>query len=353
MAELSVDAVVLRQHSVPLYLFSMNSGLLNRVAYVTPRSHDAPEEIQRLVKKSHVRDIADYLEQPGTLLPTAIILSLEDDVKVLDTAYPNRKTIVFPSDEGKYAYILDGQHRMRAFSETSIDFDLPVVALHGADDQTRVKVFADVNGTQEQVDKGHIVALYFQIGGLSTEDSALMAVIEQLNSMTDSPLKGMVRMLPDDKKGVKNHILMRFLRPAVHGVAGGLIAKPTDQQAVILKEYLKGVQGVWPQAWDRKGFVLSESAGLEVMLGVFPAVKHRVDLHHGKNYTRDTFRDALRPLEGIELETESEDGTRETRPLDWSKATMRSLTNSQRGRDRLISMFGRLLQEADERESGA
>lgn len=55
-------------------------------------------------------------------------------------------TVVFAGECGKYADLLDGQHRVGGFENWgAVEFDLPVVALHNVPDQMAGKVFADIN----------------------------------------------------------------------------------------------------------------------------------------------------------------------------------------------------------------
>ena len=97
------------------------------------------------------------------------------------------KVIRFPNDEGKYAYILDGQHRLEGFKHSDgIEFDLPVVAIYNADDTLRGKIFADINSKQERVSDMHLLSLYYQIKELPADDSSVMDVLNQLNTDTDS-----------------------------------------------------------------------------------------------------------------------------------------------------------------------
>jgi hypothetical protein len=49
MADLRVKAVTMRQKSHTLYLFSMRSSVLAPITYVTPRSQNDPEEVQRIL----------------------------------------------------------------------------------------------------------------------------------------------------------------------------------------------------------------------------------------------------------------------------------------------------------------
>jgi DGQHR domain-containing protein len=350
LASLTVNAVVLKQKHTSLYLFSMASDELNEICYVTPRSHDDPKEIQRILSRPRARAIGKYIEEPNTLLPTAIVVSLEPEVAISETGTSRLVTITFPDQAGKFAYVLDGQHRLGGFKESTIQFDLPVIALHGADEQTRAKVFADINSKQVPITDVQILELYYQIKDLAPEDDVLVSIVHALNEMVDSPLRDHVKILPQDKKKwVKNTILKRFLVRAVK--PSGISIKPPGQQATILKEYLKAVTKLWPDAWDQPGYSLSSSAGLEITLGVFPAVKHRVDLNNQKNYSAESFVEQMQPLKDATISLKLLDGSVGTWTLDWQTDAISALSNSQKGRNFLIDALNGVLHAADEEDA--
>src|SRR6516225_6405766 len=130
MAGLRIKALLAKQHTFELYIFVMNSKMLREVSYVVPRSKDAPEEIQRALDGSRVKDIGEFIKQPLSVLPNSVVINLLDTVKIERTADPKEVTIVFPqetkSDLAKSAYILDGQHRIEGFTHAGgVEFDLP------------------------------------------------------------------------------------------------------------------------------------------------------------------------------------------------------------------------------------
>jgi hypothetical protein len=45
----------------------MNSTLLGKICYVTPRSHDDPEEIQRLLNEKRAQEIGQYIQEETSL----------------------------------------------------------------------------------------------------------------------------------------------------------------------------------------------------------------------------------------------------------------------------------------------
>lgn len=329
MAGLRVNARVLQQKGHKLYMFALSSEDLARLSYVTPRSRDDPEEIQRIVIESRAKEIGKYIQEELSLFPNAIVVSLADEVQIHPTGSDGEVTIDFPSDEGRYAYILDGQHRLKGFDHSDgIVFDLPVVALHGADEKLRAKIFADINSKQAQVSDVHLLSLYYQIRVLPPEEGAAVDVVKALTEDVDSPLRNKIKFL-DDQKGawVKNTAMKRWI--GTHTQSGGAIAKKSPgDQAQILKEYFKGVQATWPEAWgNNKTHALTKPFGLELTAGVFAAVKHRVDLNFGRLYTAENFKQALSPLKTMKIQIPGAGATAAI-PLTWESGHLGPLSNA-------------------------
>ena len=112
---------------------------------------------------------------------------------------------------------------------------------------------------------------------------------------------------------------------APHAQSGGVLAgKAPAQQATLLKEYLMGIRGLWPDAYENfKDHMLWRAMGVETMMSLFAAAKHRCDLNWGREYTEETFTAALRPLEGCSIALP---GGGEV-PLDWTRGPLGSLSN--------------------------
>lgn len=119
MADIRIPATVLRQKDKELYLFKMNSSLLRKITYVTPRSRENPDELQRVYSEARAREIGLWIQEENSLLPNAIVVDLKDEVQIEPTANPDVVTITIPDPdkvaEPKIAYILDGQHRVKGF----------------------------------------------------------------------------------------------------------------------------------------------------------------------------------------------------------------------------------------------
>jgi DGQHR domain-containing protein len=347
MAELRVAATRIKQKSNTLYVFAMNSEELMPLAYVTPRSEDSPEEIQRILSQPRAKEIGAYIQEELSLFPNALVLSLNEEVEIQETADDDAVTIIFPSDEGKHAYILDGQHRLSGFEHSNgVHFDLPVVALHNADEALRAKIFADINSKQMQVSDVHLLGLYYQIKALPQEEAATVDVIEALAKDSDSPLKDRIQRFADQKGAwLKNTALKRWIGP--HTQSGGVLsAKTPSEQTRIFKEYFRGIEQTWPNAWGQPKHWLSKPFGLEIMCAAFRGAKSRVDLNAGKQYTADNFAEQIAVLKDLVI-TIPGTGEGQGIPLTWEAGPLGPLSNSA-GRTLIIRQIVDCLQKADE-----
>lgn len=328
MAPLVVTAKVLQQKGTKLYLFAMNSKALSQVSYATVRSENDPKEIQRLLSKKRAKEIGQYIQQADSLMPTAIVINLRPEVKISPTGEPNEVAITFPDDGAestkKYAYILDGQHRLEGFNHSGgLTFDLPVVAIYNASDATRAKIFVDINSKQVKVSKVHVHSLGYDFGTLDALDQVVAAVVERLNEDADSPLQGHVKVM-EGQKGtwVDNFKLASWLKPLISS-GGELHSLTTAQQAHVVKEYFKGIEQAWPGVWGSDKYRLSRPLGIEIMLRIFPKVKHRCDLYRGFQYTAQNFAAELAPLRDFSVKL---DGGVEV-DLTWEVGSMQYFSN--------------------------
>jgi DGQHR domain-containing protein len=326
MAELAIDAIVLKQHGRELYVFGMNSKQLREICYVTPRSAEEPEEVQRIIDYRRARQIGEYVTQASALLPNSIVISLGEEVRVELTGTPSGRTLIFPNSSGKFAYVLDGQHRLEGFKHSDgVEFDLPVVAIHNADDALRGKIFADINSKQERVSDVHLLALYYQIKDLPVDETAVMDVVTKLNVDADSPLKGRIQMMTTEKhRWLKNTALKKYLAP--HLTTGGVLAhKTVAEKTIIFKQYFAAIQGLWPSAWGNlKEYSLCKPIGFEILIGAFPAAKHRCDLNAAKQYTAANFIAQMAPLRATSIDLPGGGSI----PLDWRAGPLGMLSNS-------------------------
>ena len=335
MAKIRIPATILRQKDKELYLFKINSALLRKITYVTPRSKESPDELQRVYSEPRAREIGTWIKEESSLLPNAIVVDLKDEVRIESTATPDIVTITFPNPDevtdAKCAYILDGQHRVKGFEfSDGIEFDLAVVAVHNISENVRGKIFIDINSKQVKVDERLLLDLMAGMKHLPQDDARVYEVIKGLNTNHGSPLRDKIQFLPQEKnKWVKNTNLLKSLRPHIAN-GGVLYSKTAAQQTEIMSAYFDAFRLVFQTEWDdSKNYVLTRNQGIELMCGIFREIKARCDLYEGQIYNRESFKKQVGLLKGKTLEIPLKDTPNLKIPLDWSANTFGKLATRQ------------------------
>ena len=218
------------------YVASIPANVLLQVAYsdVLSAALDPSgtgyilEGTQRLAQPKRLHQIADYIDREDSAFPNSIILAANfrrdgsiEDIEpdedeeataeghsgvwlVTGDAGAENLTLEIPSS-AKLAAIIDGQHRLFAFTETdnperlnmevlcSIYLDLPK--------PFQAQLFATINSTQKPVDK----SLTYELFGYNiaeekeefwTPDKLAVFLTRKLNTDERSPLRGRIVIAP-------------------------------------------------------------------------------------------------------------------------------------------------------------
>lgn len=335
MDKIRIPATVLRQKDKELYLFKMKSSLLSKITFVTPRSEESPDELQRVFSEPRAKEIGVWLKEENSLLPNAIVVDFKEAVEINQTADRDSVTISFPdpdhSANPQIAYILDGQHRVKGFNYADgVEFDLAVIAVHNVSDNIRGKIFIDINSKQVKVDERLILDLMAGTKSLPQDDDRVYQTIRGLNDNSDSPLHGKIQFLPEQKhRWVKNTNLLKNLKPHI-GNGGVLYSKTTAQQVEILTAYFSAFKTVFPTQWeDSQNYVLTRNQGIELMCGIFRELKERCDLYENRSYTKSAFVNQVKVLLERSIKIQLEGNQTITLPLDWNVAQFGKLSTRQ------------------------
>lgn len=149
------------------YSFSIEPEKLLKISYVLHRNR-ANENMmptyQRLIKKSRLKEIHDFVDLGHGYFPNSIIINIVSD---------KGKSLIFEKSSSqipesiskigilhlpkKYrsAYVIDGQHRLYGYSNSQYKSTntIPVVALINLDRAEQVRLFMQINENQKPVSK--------------------------------------------------------------------------------------------------------------------------------------------------------------------------------------------------------
>ena len=145
------------------YSFMIEPARLLKLAYVLHR-HKANTALmptyQRLIKKSRLKKIADFVNNGG-FFPNSVVLNIEAGRRGLrfDKKYGDSEEakigVLHLPQTFRAAYVIDGQHRLYGyadseFAETEL---IPVVAFVDLPRSNQVRMFMEINENQKAVPK--------------------------------------------------------------------------------------------------------------------------------------------------------------------------------------------------------
>jgi DNA sulfur modification protein DndB len=204
-----VPALQAKMGTHTCYTFSVAPEYLLKVAYVshrTPRGSDVAT-YQRMLARSRLKRIAEYINSgPDAMFPTNIVINLEkpDKGKRGSGAHFEKAR----QEEGaqgatfgwltlrpayKSAWIIDGQHRLYAYSYAGPDAAakgrLSVLAFAGLPGSIQQKLFVEINAEQKSVKRSLLQELYSDLHrGANDPRKRIQALIsEAIQELDDDP----------------------------------------------------------------------------------------------------------------------------------------------------------------------
>jgi DGQHR domain-containing protein len=180
---IKIPAIKTKMGGYNCYTFSISPEYLLKISYVSHRSKGKASDIdtyQRMLKKSRLSKIKDYISDDG-IFPTNIVLNFErgrltfqkikqvsevsDDIDVGILGWLDIKPAY------KSAWIIDGQHRLFAYSghEKALKSKLTVLAFEGLKPSKQAELFIDINAKQKSVKQSLLQELYAELNWMPTK----------------------------------------------------------------------------------------------------------------------------------------------------------------------------------------
>ncbi|MBI9083501.1 MAG: DGQHR domain-containing protein [Desulfobacterales bacterium] len=284
-----IPAIKVRQNDKKILVFSMKASDLIKISYFNPREFDREEGIQRDFKPIRSKNIANYIDLEDSSLPNNIIVNLElsknksslSDIfgknklnlnrlfEISKSANPNVEEL-----KEKIAFIIDGQHRLRAFSFTSkVDFPLIVSAYVDLSLAEVAELFVKINYNQVRVNK----SIVFDLLGISEkifpEYFVHHKVVKKLNEDISSPFYSMVKMLGSGKGTISQASIITAIEK--YKLEKTLIKHGFDIEEDILYDviwhFFTAVSEVFEMFWG-EGRILSKSVGTRALFKLLTTV---------------------------------------------------------------------------------
>jgi DGQHR domain-containing protein len=293
-----IRAVKARQgNDVDVFAFFVPGPVVLEMADIARVHRDedggALHGFQRPEIRSHVKQIADFLDHGPVLFPNAVILALAPEVEfraargpdpqgLLNTAQGGTLTIPIRPEGQRAAWIVDGQQRSLALARTkNRDVVVPVIGFVSADIEMHREQFILVNKAKPLPAR--------LINELLPETSAFLPrdlsarripseLVNWLNRRQGSPFRGLIRRISDSDEAravVVDTALITIIRNSLNSPLGALSpykgggGAPADLEGMYqqLVAFWQAAKNAFPDAWalPPTRSRLMHSAGIQAM----------------------------------------------------------------------------------------
>ena len=264
------------------------------------------EGYQREHDPGRSAEIVRFIEEAKGLVPGAILMNIrpEIDGKFTFTKQSDYETGEFGMahlPDGKFAWVIDGQHRVRAFEELTEDILVPVIFIKGLNRPREAEIFFIVNHKQKNITASlryHDLMRYaeqelkehLEGEALGSEELAYRIVME-LNK--DALWKDKINLT--GARGMGRVVNLKGFMDALHPVVtdGWFTTLPSfNTQVEYVKTFWRAVTKVWPSALDQDSrTLLTRTFGVFVACGVAVDILHYCE--HLKRFDEDTMASLL------------------------------------------------------------
>lgn len=244
------------EHSI--YTFAMRVGDLLQMQYVASRGVSTEKgAVQRILNKSRVDAISKFVLAGNSFVNTFIL-------NWTDTQYMpkvKKETLILPL-QGRFAQMLDGQHRMAGLQEAVnqnaeiADMEVLVSLFIGLNTKEAAKIFLNINSEQKPVPRSLIYDLFGE--AYDDPESAIIRVtdiVAFLNETETSPYYGRVHYpgKPNSQNLIDLAILVNAMKPAFerNGTFNQLQLSEIETQQKILLNFYTVIYKKYQDIWDK------------------------------------------------------------------------------------------------------
>ena len=185
----SYPALPITQNKQKFYIVTIPVEDIFPFCFVARRDDDPIEGFQRLLSESRAIDIASYLDNSKGSIPTNIVLSAQD---VAEVSYNSKSKTIKYRRTNKSFLVLDGQHRLYGYGQTTKKHRVPVAIYEGLNRNEEVNLFIDINTNQKGVPAALLLDIKKFAERESKKEQELRDIFDKLNTDANSPFNGLL-----------------------------------------------------------------------------------------------------------------------------------------------------------------
>ncbi len=245
MARFSGKAIECIQNGKSFFITTINSKNLKSMCFVSRKKEDPLKGFQRLLNSKRAKDIANYLDMNKGIIPSALILSAQDNAAI---RFDKESMLVSFEKAKDSLLVIDGQHRLFGLYEAKEDYDIPVIVFQNLTSTEEVRLFIDINTTQKGVPSALLLDIKNQAGTETKLEEKQRNLFARLNE--DSVLAGYLS--PNESKvgKISRSVFNVATKPVFEN--GPLSHMGEDIIYKTVKNYLEAIDRIFKLSQDKK-----------------------------------------------------------------------------------------------------
>lgn len=266
----------------------MPSELLKNTCFTITREDDPTEGFQRRLDERRAEEIARYIDSELGSIPTAIILSAQDEANL--TYNSKSKTISFSGKKNSFL-IIDGQHRVWGFIKANNSIRVPVVIYEDLSRLEEAQLFVDINSTQKGVPDDLLLDVKRLLQKETEDEKRCSEIFERFFTREDSILKEhLIRA-----ERLPGKISRRTFNNSIINPLETLAEVSSEEVYNIINNYLKASQAVLSEIDEELNDAITKPVIFQAFMKISTYVIEKTYRAHSK-LTIDSFYDVLKEL---------------------------------------------------------
>ncbi len=310
--EIRVPAIKTKMGGSNCYTFSITPEYLIKISYVSHRAKGKASDVntyQRMLSKGRLSKIRQYIDDDG-IFPTNIVVNIEKNRMNFQKSAQEDAAVQENGIAGwldirsayKSAWIIDGQHRLFAYSghPKARKSRVAVLAFEGLPASAQAQLFIDINAKQKSVKQSLLQELFAELHWDAAEETVrvraiVSRAIQDLDVDPDSALRDRIQTADAAKDSLKCISLTSvysaiektefLIAKEKHGrvVQYGPLWAGTNEATLrrtvyVLKNWFNRIRDAVPDWWDKgagDGGGLAMNDGMTTVINVLRSVfKH-------------------------------------------------------------------------------
>lgn len=286
----SINALECAQNKKTFYIVSMSSDDLREMCFVSRRKEEPIKGFQRLLNRKRAKGIATYLDDEKGVIPSAIILSAQDNAKI---RYDEKSRKLSYERCAESMLVIDGQHRLYGLFDANNAYEIPVVIFVGLTSAEEVRLFIDINTTQKGVPSALILDIKSQAGTETKLEERQRLLFDKLDG--DSVLSGFL-LRNESKAGKISRTVFNGSTKTIF--ESGPVSTYSDNIIYrTLKNYLEAVDYVFKLSGSNSARI-NKTILFKAVMNIFNDVCEKCLIKY-KDLKVDSLKDYLDPLKEL------------------------------------------------------